>query len=360
MPLHLIPPGKRTKRINGRSYTNPFYIVRGKIGGQLVEISTSTRDAAAAAAYKARVELDFLEQRVPSAQEDVTFSKAMEFYIKFRQPNSGDEKRIRRIASVIGEKLVREVQHADLVSAADQLYPNRSNETKNRWTIKPAAAILHYAAENNWCEWIRIRKLREAPVQTRASDAETARALLHALDDEESAATTELQRDLACKKRLLIIWLFRHYTRISDTLRLNWNDHIDLSRRTYRLLVSKTRLWREKPLNDEVFELLANDPEKEGFVFPWRTRSGVYKWLRPLVRRLGVTFTPHMARHFGGKALNASGAGLKTIMGALDHSDPQSSIRYQDADLEIVRGAINDVGRLTRQKRKENRGGSGK
>jgi len=56
--------------------------------------------------------------------------------------------------------------------------------------------------------------------------------------------------------------------------------------------------------------------------------------------------TPHMARHFGGKHLNAGGAGLKTIMGALDHADPTSSIRYQDADLDIVRSAIDRLDRL--------------
>ena len=106
-------------------------------------------------------------------------------------------------------------------------------------------------------------------------------------------------------------------------------------------------------MNEEVFEALANDPDKEGHVFPWRTRSGVYRWLRPLVRSQGVTFTPHMARHFGGKVLNAAGKGLKTIMGALDHADPQSSVRYQDADLEIVRDAINDVGKLMGKKRRK-------
>jgi hypothetical protein len=43
----------------------------------------------------------------------------------------------------------------------------------------------------------------------------------------------------------------------------------------------------------------------------WRTRSGVYQWLRPLCRRLRVTFTPHMARHHLGKRLNAGGRGIE-------------------------------------------------
>jgi hypothetical protein len=33
-----------------------------------------------------------------------------------------------------------------------------------------------------------------------------------------------------------------------------------------------------------------------------------------------------MARHYGGKLLNRNGAGLKTIMGDLNHSDAKSSL----------------------------------
>jgi hypothetical protein len=47
-----------------------------------------------------------------------------------------------------------------------------------------------------------------------------------------------------------------------------------------------------------------------------------------------VTFTPHMAKHALSKALNRYGAGLQT---------PASSLRYQDADLEIVREAMAKV-----------------
>ena len=103
--------------------------------------------------------------------------------------------------------------------------------------------------------------------------------------------------------------------------------------------MSKGKLWRTKPLDDSVLALLANETTKTGLLFPWRTRSGVYKWLRPLCERLEIKFTPHMARHYLGKELNRSGAGLKTIMGALDHSSATSSLRYQDADIEIVRQA---------------------
>jgi hypothetical protein len=298
----------------------------------------------------AQLELTWLEGRVPGPGEEVTFAKATDLYLAFKTPAPGDERRIRRLAGVLGDRRVADVQQADIVDAAERLYPGRKPETKNRWVVKPAAAILHYAARNKWRDWLRVEKLTEGPVATRAASGDVALALLAALDAELAAAGTRHKRDLARKKRLLILWLFKHWNRISDPLRLIWGEHIFLQRKTYLLFVSKGRRWKEKPLDEEVFEALANEPVKDGRVFPWRTRSGVYKWLRPLCRQIGVAFTPHMARHYGGKELNRAGAGLKTIMGALDHSDPMSSVRYQDADLEIVRGAMAKLGKLMGEK----------
>ena len=82
--------------------------------------------------------------------------------------------------------------------------------------------------------------------------------------------------------------------------------------------------------------------------------------MRPLTRRLGVQFTPHMARHYGGKLPNWNSEGLKTIMGALDHSDAKSSLRYQDADQDVIREAM-ERGRVRRETgaRPERRGNGG-
>jgi integrase len=345
MPLHLVRPGERVKIVGGKSYPNRYFLVRGEVGGRSVEVSAKTTDEAAATIFKNELENELLRGRVPGPGEAISFAQVTEFYITSISPSEGDARRIRRIAAAIGDKRVADIQHADLVAAAELIMPGRKAETKNRWVVKPGAAILHYAAENKWRDWLRVKKLKEGPVQTRAAETGTAEALLAEIAGELEAAKTTHKLRLARKKLLLVLWLFKHGPRISDPLRLAWDD-VDLGRRRYVMLVGKGNHYREKPIDDEVFELLANDPEKEGRVFPWRTRSGVYKWLRPLVEKLQLTFTPHMARHYLGKHLNASQAGLKTIMAALDHADPASSVRYQDADVEIVRNAIARTTRL--------------
>jgi integrase len=65
-----------------------------------------------------------------------------------------------------------------------------------------------------------------------------------------------------------------------------------------------------------------------------------------LAQQAGVYFTPHMGRHSVGTWLNEAGAGLKTIMQKLGHSDPKLSLRYQDADVEVVRAASAKMPRL--------------
>jgi len=293
--------------------------------------------------------LVLLDSGVPGAEAEVSFARAAELYKSFRKPSKLECWRIGRIVAVLGERKVRSLQQADLVAAAHDLYPGRKPETKNRAVIKPAAAILHYAARNKWCEWLRIERFEESAPVTRAATADQARLLLAALAKEIRAAKTPQRKGRARKKRLLILWIFKHWNRISEPLKLRWEEHIDLRERIYLLHVSKSDQWKGKPIDEEVFEALANEPQKEreGWLFPWRTRSGVYKWLRPLCKELKIRFTPHMARHFGGKELNRQGAGLKTIMGALDHLDPKSSVRYQDADVEIVREAMGRVDRVT-------------
>ena len=346
MPLKLIAPGKRKG--------NRHYLVRGQIGGQRYEVSTDTRDKAAAEIFKADFELAVRQNRVPGPGEAVTFARAAELYVNYKSPPKTDRDRIDRLVARIGTtKLVGDVGHADFVDAANFLYPDAKNETKNRSVIKPGAAIIHYAANSKWCAWQRITKFKEAPVKTRASNDTVAALLLAAIEADRLAAIAahakaRTSRDRLIRlreiqhierKALLVLWLFRHWNRVSDPLRLTWAD-VNLTDGTYEMLVAKGNAIRVKPLDDDVRDAMANlTGAKTGPIFPWKTRSGVYAWLRPLTQKLKVEFTPHMARHYGGKQLNRIGAGIKTVMGALDHADPASSARYMDADLEIIRDA---------------------
>jgi integrase len=326
MPLKLIPPGGRKN--------NPYYIVRGTVDGRDIEVSAKTRDKAAAKRFAAELERELLTRRIPRPGEAITFSAAADLYIAYRDPSKADRRRIERLKRVIGKNVVGDIRQADLVSAAELLQANKSPATRNREVIRMAAAVLHYAHENGYCDWLRVKLFKEPAPRTRAVTMDIAAELIDAVP--------------AGPKQLLLLWLFRHGTRINQTLSVTWHD-IDLPQQTFRLYDKKGKCWRVFPLHPEVFEQLAVMPERFGRLWPWETNSGVYKWLRPLTRKLGIAFTPHVARHSLGTWLNESGAGLRTIMATLGHQDVKSSIRYQAADIDVVRAAAVKIGPIRRK-----------
>jgi integrase len=313
MPLKLIPPGKRR---------NKFYLARGRLNGRLYEVTTGETDKGAADRRRAEIEHKILGADVADAE--VTFRRAAELYCAFKNPSREYQQRIDRLVGVLGHRQLSEIQHAHLVGAARTLYPGAKASSMNRSVIAPGAAILHYAAENKLCAYRRIKRFKEAAPVTRALSKKAAAKLIGKAEGDAKA---------------LLLWLFHQGTRISDALKVQWPD-IDLKAKTYRLRISKTDEWRVLPLADSVWAHLRGAKVRKGPVFPWRNRWAAYAALGPIAKKAKVRFTPHMARHSLGTWLNQSGAGLRTIMGALGHKDAKSSMRYQAADVEIIRSAV--------------------
>lgn len=354
MPFSLFAPGTRKN--------NPFWIAIVTVDERRIERSSKTTSKIEARKFAEGLEREMIQKRLPRPGDIVTFAEAARLYAAFRgldlqnpQSHHGnartEAKAINRLIGELGKRDIAEMGQTDLVATANKFYAGKpamirkgklvrtagphSQATKNRWVVKPGAAILHYAAEQKLCGWERIKKFKEKRPPTRAVAVDTAAELVTAAPQG--------------RKRLLLVWLFRQGTRITDTLQVGWDENINLQRQTVRMHIGKDDDWTEFPLHPEVFEMLAEIPEakRTGRLFPWRTRSGVYRWLRPLTRRLGIVFTPHMGRHSVGTWMNEERAGLRTIMAALHHRDPASSIRYQAADVEIVRAATSRFARIT-------------
>ena len=335
MPFTLIPPGTRKG--------NPYYLVRGTIDGREREVSSKTRDKAAARQFAKDLERELLASGPPKPGETVSFEKAAHLYAEFRGldldvAQHPDAKRINRLIAELGAVMLAEINHTRLVTAANKLCPDLAPATKNREVMRMAAAVLHYAAENAYCEWLRIKLFKEPEPETRAVSSEVAGLIVSSVGD---GARPNRAGSAVEMRRLYLIWEFRQGTRITQTLSVTWNE-ISLREQTFKLYDKKAQKWQTYPLHAEVFEALCAIPEEKriGRLWPWTQKTGVYRWLRPLVQDLGIAFTPHMARHSVGTWLNAGGAGLKTIMAALGHKSAKSSLRYQNADIETVRTAF--------------------
>jgi integrase len=321
--LRLYPPGTRKG--------NQFILARGRVGGRDIEISTGTTDPIAAERIAAELTLRILEQSHLLA--DPTFNFAADAWIAFRKPSAHDVNRLSRLRSMVGPSRLSQLTVNDFVKAANDLYPHSTNATKNRAVVTLARCVMHYAADNKWCEYLKLKGFKEPKPVTRALDEETARALIAAAD-----------ADL----RPLLLVLFKQGFRITDALGITWEDCIKLDRRVFRICINKSnKEWKEFPIDDEVYAMLRAWPEalRTGYLFRWRTKSGVYRTLYKMLPSVGVHFTPHMARHSLGTWLNAQGEGLRTIMETLGHVDPKSSIRYQSGDVKLVRAAQQRLGK---------------
>lgn len=295
----------------GKRKGNRTYVVRGSVNGEafekVLEATTLAKAKAEAEQYR-----DLIKGREPD--EPVTFSQAAHAYMAFKRPRRDDEKWIRKLIAYMGGRDVRDIKSDDITKAADALCPHVINETKVRYVYTPASAILHYAAEQDWCAYRRIRRPSFSRRSKRSPASETAMRLLLG--------------NTASHQHLLLAWLYETGQRITDSLRLMRSD-LELNKGIARVGSTKNDDRGELGLSPELVAMLANAPHlPSGRVFPWGDRHNVYRWLKPLCAKLGVSYTPHQSRHAMATDLRALGYDMKAISERGLWRDERSAARY--------------------------------
>ena len=312
------PPGTRKG--------NRFYIVRGRVAGKEREVRTGCRDKGGAEDAWHDFKREIQKRRVSGSRETATFGDAVRLYEAARDLSRGEKRRVARLAQHFGQKALSTFRPADLIAAGHALYPNAGPATKNRSAIEPAAAILHYASRNGLCAWIRAQKL---PV------TEPERKLVYPdeLEPVIQAATGPL--------RVILVTLAYQGWRITETLMVR-RDKFDPENARVQRWVSKSRTWKWTPLDPEVNRLWQTLPERpDGFMFGWgQDRHNFYRSLRPILKRLGVEYTPHMSRRGFATALLEAGENLEAIKVAGGWEDLRSVALYSHVDIEQARRTI--------------------
>ena len=109
------------------------------------------------------------------------FQEAAELYIEAKSQIAVQWRTyIERLCGVIGEYLLTDIRQHVLVDAANVLYRIALAATKNVQVFAPAAAVLHYAAENDLCPYTRVKKLKEKRPEPRAMRKDDAARLIAA------------------------------------------------------------------------------------------------------------------------------------------------------------------------------------
>ena len=329
MPYKLLAPGKR----------GAAWYIRGTDRSGRFEYSTGEVTRRGAEAWAE----DFLAQRarrrVPGAGEPVAFDIAADHY-KAAKPHLGKEdlRLVDAVARHFRGTDCRAIVPAHLVAAALELRPKGSPSTRNRKVIKPAAAVLHFAAEQRWCEHQRFPAFEEPRRTSREPAAEaTLQALMEHLEKPRQAKRgRKADRTLPWKK-LLLAMLYETGLRITDLLRIEWRG-IDLPAAEVRVRISKTDEFAALRLSPIVVTLLANLPRKEGRLFPWSNRSGVYHWLSWSCDQASVTYTPHQSRHALATAALEAGIPDKKAAELGVWRDARSLHRYQHVRPDAIPG----------------------
>jgi hypothetical protein len=329
-PYKLIAPGKR-----------PYWYIRGTFGGRRHEVSTGQTDRKSAEKWAAQYYTEFLSDALPGAGEQVTFARAARAFMEWKRPGKQDQQLIQAVAAWFKDKPLDEVRHAQAVEAANALRANASGPTKNRKVIVPIAAIMHYASEQGWVEYRRFKKFPESRRSPRkpAQDQNVAK-LLKAVDGH---------------KRAILAVLYETGLRITDAINIEW-EAVNLPAGRLAAKVGKTDDKIVIPLSAALVAVLAGLPKGGRYVFPWRTRRGVYAWLKPLREKLGVEYTPHQSRHALATAALDAGIPDRQAADLGAWRDVRSLHRYQHVKPTMIGGRSIDTlktgGKLVAGKKK--------
>lgn len=313
IPGTVFEPGERKSR---------HFVYRVSIDGRDREVTLYAADAAAAVRAAGQAFERLGQGREPGGPP-AGFTRLSRLYAEAAAVSADQLRYLARLESHFGNRDPATIRGADIARAARQLYPGAAPATWNRQAVAPAAAVLHFAHEQGWLPWLRVRRFAETPPGPRRPRAGAIDALLEATSGDQ---------------RRLILVLACQGWRITETLGLEW-QRLDLAAGTASLYVRKARRWRAVPLHPAVRQDLAGAPKDSGPVFPWRDRHQVYKWLRPLCEELEVSFTPHQARHEFAARLREAGATPRDLVDVGSWTSEKATGAY-DAAAEPHKHAV--------------------
>jgi len=192
----------------------------------------------------------------------VTFAGAVSRYLA----SGGEQRFLRKVEAALGGLPLAEITQAAIDHGAAALYPGASPATKVRQYYVPVSAVVHFAAQNGWCEY---RKIRRPSVPTKHR--------LNWLRPDE--ADTLAINCSPTFRPLYLFWLLTG-TSPSEGLYLDWCQ-VDLTNRLVHIPLSEQAEGRTLTLPPAAVYELSKLPHRSGRVFrrpdgsayPKRSRS---------------------------------------------------------------------------------------
>lgn len=270
------------------------YHYSGTVAGQRLRGTTGTASKDIAQQIAAREEAKAWQRDLHGPEAVLTFADAAVLYRKAGKPT----RFLERVEDHWKDTLVTDIKPGSIRQAAIDVYPKAKPQTRNRQFIVPTQAIINHAAELEICPFIKVKRFKfekmiKDPFTVEWVDAFCAHASPHL--------------------GALAIFMFVTGTRISEALRVQWDD-LDLKAKTVMIRKTKISEGRQAHIPVQLLVALANLPRTPGRpVFFYRNRNNCYRVWDTVVKRAKIKrMTFHSGRHgFATKALR-SGIDAKT------------------------------------------------
>lgn len=237
-----------------------YLYVRGTVCGKSIFESTGTTDPKQAEAYRAKRENELWTASVFGARAVVTFSSAVEAYLRAEERSDTTKDYLMRLLLHFGRMKLSEITQ----ETVDQSYKyllrdgdKAAPATKVRGVLTPLKAVLEFAAIRQWCD---------RPAFKGPSIPKTRSIFLR---PEEA---TRLVESASPHLRPLLIFLIGTGCRMSEAIELNWRD-VDI-RGARAVVWQKQGNERHVDLVPRVIAALCSLPDRDGPVFRPRYRRG--------------------------------------------------------------------------------------
>lgn len=274
---------------NGHAYA------AGTVQGRRIRQSLGTGDPEQAEEARAALEAKAWRQGLYGDEAVRTFEDAALSYLE----NGGEGRFMAPLIRYFRGVRLASIKPGHVIEAAAKLYPKGTPETRRRQAITPAVAVINHGHLKGWCGAIRVK----AP----KGRAKHRKAVGRPYIDAVRAAC------MAHKPRLphlAALMLFLHQTgaRLSEALALAPDD-VSLPDATAVAHDTKNGEPRTIYLTAEMVAELRNLEPREGRVFGYVTKNGVYRALRQACTEAGVAYlgTHQPGRHSFATALDAQG-----------------------------------------------------
>jgi integrase len=252
----------------------------GTVAGVRIRESTGTDQRRVAEEVRAKREAELIREHHFGAGQKITIGQAVHVYL-----DAGHSGRfLTPIIEAIGERRIADLTPGEIRDLAVRLYPEAKASTRNRQVIAPVVAVVNCAADRGLCQPLRVKRFKEAKVQTTSVDRDW-------IDTFRAAASNDWIRALA-------LFMFTSGARLGEALSLTPSD-VDLRGRAARVRRTKNGDPHDYLLTPEMAEELAGLEPRYGRVFGYTQRRHLYAAWRESCAKSGLPYVPpHQAgRH---------------------------------------------------------------